>query len=159
MALTVVVFAAATFVAIGFTIATSTTGSSSLEETRSFTIPTHTTDIIRTTTITHTVIILIVTIPMATAMDTVALAVVAFATVISTGVAFTAVVFTAIALIMVALTAVPRTGVDDERVYQGISWLGRYSRFVDDCHFRSRGFVERRFPLCFGGAEHRLLYC
>ena len=91
----IVTFAAVVSAAIGFTIATSTTGFSSLEETRSFTIPIHTTDIIPTTVTTHTGIIL---------TDTVAFGTVAFATVTFTTVAFTAVFLTAVAPIEVVLT-------------------------------------------------------
>jgi hypothetical protein len=99
-ALAVIAFAGAAFAAIDFTIATSMTGSSSLAETRSFTIPIHTTDT------THTVIIPTAIIRMVT--DMVGFAAVAFATVIFTTVAFTGVFLTAI-----APTRVARVAVDD----------------------------------------------
>jgi hypothetical protein len=89
--LMIVAFAAGALVAIGSTIATSTTGSSSLEEilgTRSFTIPIHTTDTIRTMII-PTAIILTVT-------DMVAFAATAFAVAAFAKVAFTAVVLAAV---------------------------------------------------------------
>jgi hypothetical protein len=115
--LMIIAFAAGALVAIGSTIATSTTGSSSLEEilgTRSFTIPIHTTDTIRTT-ITPTAII-------PTATDTVgfaaaALAAVAFGTVTFTGTPFTAVALTPMAPAGVALAAVDDSY--NELVYQG----------------------------------------
>jgi hypothetical protein len=99
-ALAVIAFAGAAFAAIDFTIATSMTGSSSLAETRSFTIPIHTTDT------THTIIIPTAIIRMVT--DMVGFAAVAFATVIFTTVAFTGVFLTAI-----APTRVARVAVDD----------------------------------------------
>ena len=108
-ALTIIALAGAASAAIGFTIATSTTSSSSLAETRSFTIPIHTTDT------THTVIILTAIIHMVT--DTVGLAAVAFATVTFTTVAFTAVFLTAIAPTGVALAALDDSY--NELVYQG----------------------------------------
>src|SRR5215831_3158315 len=75
------VFAAEDFTVIGFTIVTSMTGFSSLTtlETRSFTIPIHTTDIIPTAIILMTIIrMAMVMVIILTAMDTVVFAAAAF---------------------------------------------------------------------------------
>jgi len=142
-------FAGVDFTEIGFTMATSTTGFSSLTalETRFLTIHIHIPTATIPTAIIRTVIILMVT-------DTVAFVEMAFAMA-----TFTAVVFTVVALTVMARTAVALTEVDDsynEPVYQGsVGWTGMYSRcrfnqisslvhgsrFADDCHLRSCGFL------------------
>ena len=107
------------FTEIGFTMATSTIGFSSLTalETHSFTIPIHIMVII------PTVIIRMATI--LTAMDTVVFGVATFATLIFTGMAFMAVVFTGVAFMAVSLTAVAPAAADDsynEPSYRGNAW-------------------------------------
>jgi hypothetical protein len=100
MGFTALGFAAAGFAETGFTMATSMIGSSlATLETRSFTIPIHTTDTIPTATI------LTIIIRMAMAIILTAMGTAAFAILIFTGVAFMAVVFTAMAFMAVSLTA------------------------------------------------------
>jgi hypothetical protein len=106
-----VVFGAAStaedFTEIGFTMATSTNGPSSLAalETRSPTIPIHTTDIIPTATIPTAIIRMAI---ILTAMDMVVFAAAGFA-----AMDFTAAVFTGAALMPVDLTAVVREAIGD----------------------------------------------
>jgi len=116
VALTAVAFVMVAFAAVGSTIATSTIGSSSLAilGTHSFTIPIHITDTI------PTAIILMVT-------DTAAFAAVAFA-----AVAFAAVAFAAVAFAVVAFAAV-----DDpynQPIYQGSA--GYSGQLVEQIHLR-----------------------
>ena len=114
-ALTVVAFAGVAFAAIGSTMATSTTGSSSLTalETRSFTIPIHTMDITPTAIIRMAIIL--------TVTDTVALVEMAFAMATFTAVVFKAAAFMAVVFTAVALTAMAPLAIDDsynEHVHQ-----------------------------------------
>jgi hypothetical protein len=114
-------FTAVDFTEIGFTTATSTIGPSSLEVTRSFTIPIHTMAMIPTITILTAIIRMAMDmVIILTAMDTVA-----FAASILGGMGFiAAAVFTAVAFMPVALTAMGPAAVDDsynETVYRDIA--------------------------------------
>jgi hypothetical protein len=116
--LMIVAFAAGALVAIGSTIATSTTGSSSLEGilgTRSSIIPIHTTDTIRTTVIptATTLMAMVLTVTDTAGTVTVGLAAVALATVGFTMATSMDVPFTTVALISTALTALRRTAAGD----------------------------------------------
>ena len=101
-------FGAMDFTEIALTMATSTTGFSSLTamETRSFTIHIHTTDIIPTVTTPTTIIrMAMVTVIIRTAMDTVVF--------VAAGMASIGTVFTAVALMPTVLTVMAPTVIND----------------------------------------------